>query len=215
MSRFNELPNIRQEYGVYDLLEKNMCEDPLLQFEEWFSQHLEIEKNTPNAMVLSTVDQNGYPDSRVVLLKELDKGQFVFYTNYNSVKGLQLNANPHVALNFYWPTPMRQVRVRGIVSRTSSEQADEYFYSRPITSQLSTLVSLQSSKIGSREELDQALSLLMLDYADKKVPRPSHWGGFAVTPYEIEFWQGRDNRLHDRIQYSLKDEIWSLQRLAP
>lgn len=215
MSRFDDLPSIRQEYGVLDLLESSMHENPIEQFEDWFTQHLQAEKNTPNAMVLSTVDQHGSPDSRVVLLKELDNGAFVFYTNYYSVKGLQLDSNRRVALNFYWPELMRQVRVRGVVDRVSNQQADDYFYSRPIASQLSTIASPQSAEVNSREDLDYALTKVMQDYADKKIIRPDNWGGYAVTPDEVEFWQGRDNRLHDRIQYYRKKDTWCRRRLAP
>ncbi|MDP3704722.1 MAG: pyridoxamine 5'-phosphate oxidase [Legionellaceae bacterium] len=215
MNRFDDLPSIRQEYGTLDLLESTLHKNPIDQFEDWFTQHLQAEKNTPNAMVLSTVDQHGSPDSRVVLLKELDNGAFVFYTNYYSVKGLQLDHNPHAALNFYWPELMRQVRVRGVVNRVSKQQADEYFYSRPIASQLSTIASPQSAEISSREELDNALAQALQDYADKKIIRPDHWGGYAVTPEEVEFWQGRDNRLHDRLQYYRKRDTWCCRRLAP
>ncbi len=215
MSYLQDLPNMRQEYGDLSLLESSLHENPIDQFTDWFNKQLEFEKNTPNSMVLSTVDSQGCPDSRVVLLKGLDKSSFIFYTNYDSAKGSQLSLNPHVALNFYWPELMRQVRVRGLVQRVDGKTADEYFHSRPIASQLSAIVSHQSAEIESREALDIELHALMQDYANQVIPRPLNWGGFAVTPEEIEFWQGRNNRLHDRIQYFRDKNKWCHRRLAP
>lgn len=209
-----DLSSIRENYGNQDLLEKDVASNPIVQFELWFEEHAQIVKNTPNAMVLSTVDEHGWPDSRVVLLKGLDKGQFVFYTNYYSAKGLQLADNPHAALNFYWPEMMRQVRVRGKVAKVSEKQADEYFHSRPVPSQFSTIASPQSQEI-SRENLFAKLDKVVKLYADKEIVRPKHWGGYALNPFEVEFWQGRDNRLHDRIKYYNKNDTWCFRRLAP
>lgn len=210
-----DLSTIRQEYGELGLLEKDLAPDPIMQFEEWFKQHAHIVKDTPNAMVLSTVDPQGWPDSRVVLLKGLDKGQFVFYTNYYSAKGLQLAANPQAALNFYWPEQMRQIRVRGNVVKVSEKQADDYFHSRPLLSQFSTIASNQSQKISSRDELFADLDKTVKMYAGKDAERPKGWGGYALNPQEVEFWQGRDNRLHDRIKYFYKNNTWCFHRLAP
>lgn len=214
-SGIEDLSNIRQEYGALDLLEKNLAADPITQFELWFKEHAFLVENTPNAMVLSTVDSKGWPDSRVVLLKGLDKGQFVFYTNYYSAKGSQLADNPHASLNFYWSENMRQVRVRGLVTKVSEKQADEYFHSRPVPSQFSTIASPQSQEISSRDELLAKLDEVVKMYADKEIVRPKYWGGYALIPHEVEFWQGRDNRLHDRIQYYYKNNTWCFRRLAP
>jgi len=215
MSKLEDLHRIRQEYGTLELLEADLPENPISQFEDWFAQHLLIEKETPNSMVISTSDSNGYPDSRVVLLKELDKGAFVFYTNKYSAKGLQLANNPHVALNFYWPKLMRQVRVRGVAHQVGKQQADDYFHSRPTASQLSAIASPQSVEINSRDELDEAFTLTTAEYANKKIICPDSWAGYAVVPNEIEFWQGRDSRLHDRIQYYRNKDTWCHRRLAP
>jgi pyridoxamine 5'-phosphate oxidase len=215
MGKLEDLFRIRQEYGALELLDENMQEDPILQFEEWFTQHAQSVQDPSNAMVLSTVDQDGWPDSRVVLLKGLDKGLFVFYTNYYSAKGLQLDSNPQAALNFYWPELMRQVRIRGLVNRVSDKKADEYFHSRPIASQLSTVASQQSREICSRNKLYEDLDEVIKTFSGKEIARPETWGGYELTPNEIEFWQGRDNRLHDRIQYYYKNATWCRRRLAP
>lgn len=215
MSKLKDLASIRQEYGNFNLLEEMMDSDPIKQFEKWLFERTEKIIDTPNAMVLSTVDADGWPDSRVVLLKSLDKGKFVFYTNYYSAKGLQLAFNPHAALNFYWPESMRQVRVRGFVEKVSSKESDDYFHSRPIASQLSTIASPQSQEIFSREKFYEEFDKLLVSNMDKQVTRPAEWGGYKLTPKEVEFWQGRDNRLHDRIQYYYKNDAWGLRRLAP
>lgn len=210
-----DLLNIRQEYGELDFLEKDLASDPIAQFKDWFKQYSLLVEYMPNAMVLSTVDAEGCPDSRVVLLKGLDKDQFVFYTNYYSAKGLQLAANPHAALNFYWVEQMRQIRIRGTVVKVSEEQADEYFHSRPLLSQFSTIASKQSQEVSSREALFADFDRVVKMHAGKDIQRPKDWGGYALKPLEVEFWQGRNNRLHDRIQYYYKDGIWCFRRLAP
>lgn len=210
-----QLKNIREEYHGLALLEENMPSEPIVFFNQWLDEHLVQCIDTPNAMVLSTVDEKNQPDSRIVLLKGLDNGAFVFYTNYYSAKGVQLDSFPFAALNFYWPESKRQVRVRGKVLRTSHEDSDAYFASRPRESQLSVLVSHQSAEIGSRQDLEQALRDVTRDHADKQIERPQYWGGFMVVPDEMEFWQGRENRLHDRILYSRKKNVWRHQRLAP
>ncbi len=210
-----ELPQTREEYGAVALLEADMNPDPFEQFKHWFDQNAQLEPKTYNAMVLSTVDQHHHSDSRVVLLKELAAGEFVFYTHYDSEKGMQMESNPHVSLNFYWSYQARQIRVRGLVHRVSSEQSDEYFYSRPRESQLSSIASSQSSVIANREELDATYQRVCEEYNSKKIVRPESWGGYAVVPSQIEFWQGRDSRLHDRIQYTRNEDQWHMQRLAP
>ncbi|OGV36623.1 MAG: pyridoxamine 5'-phosphate oxidase [Legionellales bacterium RIFCSPHIGHO2_12_FULL_35_11] len=210
-----ELANIREEYGNDKLLEHDISLNPLRQFEIWLNDYAQSEPNTPNAMVLSTVDEHGFPDSRVVLLKGLDKDTFVFYTNYYSAKGLQLDFNPKAALNFYWPLQMRQVRIRGYIDKVSDKMADEYFHSRPVDSQLSAIASPQSREISGRDELCADFNKLKEQFTGKEIHRPEYWGGYQLTPIEVEFWQGRDNRLHDRIKYYYKNNTWSICRLAP
>jgi pyridoxamine 5'-phosphate oxidase len=215
MSNLDNLFNTHPQYGNLDLLEENMHASPIQQFQLWLEQHAKNDELTPTSMVFSTVDASGWPDSRVVLLKGLYKDAFVFYTNYYSAKGQQLSLNPHAALNFYWPETMRQVRVRGLVEKVSEEESDKYFYSRPLESQFSAIASLQSSEI-SREKLFENYNDVVKNYeSSKNVLRPKCWGGYAVTPKEIEFWQGRVNRLHDRILYYYKNDAWSIRRLAP
>ncbi|CAM2817135.1 pyridoxine 5'-phosphate oxidase [Legionella steigerwaltii] len=215
MTNFRSIADIRREYGDLNLSEKSLPKDPLVQFKLWFEDVLKNEKNDPTAMVLSTVDNRGCPDSRVVLLKGLEEGNFVFYTNYQSTKSKQIQNNPHVALNFYWPQMARQVRIRGQIKPVDERQSDLYFSSRPIKSQFSAIVSPQSFEIESRELLEKALNDLIQKHGQEPVLRPTYWGGYMVIPNEIEFWQGRDNRLHDRIHYYQQDGQWEHHRLAP
>ena len=213
----DKLQNIRREYGQHVLDEKNAVSSPIIQFEHWFLEALKTEIDDPSAMVLSTVDAFGHPDSRVVLLKGIESNTFVFYTNYGSVKSQQMSENKCVALNFFWSKSARQVRVRGTVSRVSEATSDAYFAVRPRMSQLSAHASRQSHIIATREELEKRLYDLSIQYGDDKfIPRPFNWGGFAVYPTEIEFWQGRDNRMHDRLQYRRsKNEQGEMLRLEP
>ena len=215
MNHWNNLSNIRREYGQLSLSEENIHLCPFVQFKQWFSDVLNTEKNDPTSMVLSTVDSQGHPDSRVVLLKGIDNEAFVFYTNYQSKKSLQIQHNPHVALNFYWPSLARQVRIRGKIDKISSAESDAYFASRPFASQCSTIISRQSSAIDSRAELEHALNELIANSQQETIMRPIHWGGYQVMPDEIEFWQGRDSRLHDRIHYYHEQGQWRHRRLAP
>jgi pyridoxamine 5'-phosphate oxidase len=215
MTNFRSLADIRRDYGELSLNEESAQPDPIAQFTQWFDDVLQNEKNDPTAMVLATVDDKGCPDTRVVLLKGLEDGNFLFYTNYQSAKAMQLNNNPYAALNFYWPQMARQVRIRGRVKKISQEQSDVYFSSRPIKSQFSAIVSPQSQEVASRAALEQALNDLIEQYGQELVVRPDNWGGYMVIPDEIEFWQGRDNRLHDRIHYFRQGEDWLLRRLAP
>ena len=210
------MSDIRREYGQLSLSEASAHESPLAQFEDWFAEVVDIEKSDPTAMVLSTIDEQGHPDSRVVLLKGLHDGSFVFYTNYQSPKAEQIRHHPYVALNFYWPELARQVRIRGTVTQVSHATSDAYFASRPIASQLSAIASPQSREINSREVLEQTLNQLIAIHQQKPIIRPNHWGGYEVRPQEIEFWQGRDNRLHDRVHYYQdKQGKWIHRRLAP
>ena len=209
------IADIRREYGCLSLSEEEANDCPIAQFGQWLADVVKIEKSDPTAMVLSTVDELGHPDSRVVLLKETKDGTFVFYTNYQSAKSIQIHSNPYVALNFYWPEMARQVRIRGRVKRTSEAQSDAYFATRPKASQLSAITSSQSCVISGREELERTLNELIAKYQQELVVRPEHWGGYEVIPDEIEFWQGRDNRLHDRIHYYRQEGQWLHRRLAP
>lgn len=216
MSQWQKLADIRRDYGDLSLNEEKIATNPFEQFKQWFAEVIETEKNDPSAMVLSTVDERGLPDSRVVLLKGLDNEAFLFYTNYDSAKGRQLGHLPYAALNFYWPEMARQVRIKGRVERTSVEQSDTYFASRPMSSQIGAIASPQSAVIRDRQFLESAYNQLQAQFENQHaVPRPENWGGYAVFPEEIEFWQGRNNRLHDRIQYTRQDSIWIAKRLAP
>lgn len=215
MTNFRSIADIRRDYGELNLNEDSLPSDPMIQFKHWFEEVLQNEKNDPTAMVLSTVDNKGYPDSRVVLLKGLKADNFIFYTNYQSVKAQQIENKPYAALNFYWPQMARQVRVRGPIKKISKKQSDNYFSSRPLKSQFSAIVSPQSHEIQSRQSLEQALNDLIELHGQKPLIRPLYWGGYMVTPEEIEFWQGRDNRLHDRIHYFKQQEQWMHHRLAP
>jgi pyridoxamine 5'-phosphate oxidase len=215
MSQFRSIADIRRDYGDLNLNESSISKDPISQFKRWFEEVLEKEQHDPTAMVLSTVDEKGYPDSRVVLLKGVEEGCFIFYTNYNSTKGVQILTHPYVALNFYWPHMARQVRVRGVVEKTTKELSDKYFLSRPINSQLGAIISPQSQQIKDRAFLEDALNQLILNHTQEPIVRPQHWGGYKVNPECIEFWQGRDNRLHDRVSYLRQKDEWSHCRLAP
>jgi pyridoxamine 5'-phosphate oxidase len=211
-----DLADIRRDYGELALTEATVLDCPIAQFKLWFEEVLVHEKTDPTAMVLSTVDEDGYPDSRVVLLKALDKSNaFVFYTNYQSVKGQQIEHHPEVALNFYWPQMVRQVRIRGRAEKLSAKESDAYFASRPFKSQCSAVISQQSQVIEDRAGLLEAYNTLLEQSKEGEVPRPPHWGGYKVVAHSLEFWQGRDNRLHDRIYYYLEAKSWLHQRLAP
>lgn len=215
MTGWRTLADIRRDYGDLSLSEEQAQANPFAQFKMWFEDVLKTEKNDPTAMVLSTVDEAGLPDSRVVLLKGVEEDAFVFYTNYESNKALQLKNHPYAALNFYWPEMARQVRIRGSVKKTTQTQSDAYFASRPALSQLSAMASPQSREIADRQILEDAFNQLLLQCAQTPLVRPANWGGYRVMPEEVEFWQGRDNRLHDRIHYAKKNDAWFIRRLAP
>jgi pyridoxamine 5'-phosphate oxidase len=189
---------------------------PFKQFELWFNQALAADLLEPNAMTLATVTSEGKPDARIVLLKGFDTRGFVFYTNYRSQKGQELAANPHAALVFLWGDLERQVRVVGRVEKATDLEADTYFQNRPLGSRLGAWASTQSEVIFSREVLEARMKALEAEYQGREIPRPDHWGGFRVVPTEIEFWQGRPSRLHDRLRYRLQDGgVWAIDRLAP
>jgi len=173
------------------------------------------ETNEPNAMTLATADSEGRPSSRIVLLKDLNDQGLVFYTNYNSRKGMQIEANPLGSMVFFWPELERQVRAEGILEKTDQENSDEYFQSRPELSRLAAWASDQSSAIPNRSYLEERMKSISEQFKDQFIPRPPQWGGYILKPRRFEFWQGRRNRLHDRIEYYLYDEGWTIQRLAP
>jgi len=209
------LADIRKQYSLKTLEHHDLAADPLSQFGTWFQDALAAEILEPNAMVLATADASGRPSARVVLLKGVQEGGFVFYSNYHSRKGHDIADNPQAALVFNWLDLERQVRVEGSVQKVPQEVSEAYFHSRPRGSQLGAWTSRQSEAIASREVLDQRLERLEQRYPDT-VPLPDFWGGYIVMPKRIEFWQGRTNRLHDRFVYDVQaDGTWSLERLSP
>lgn len=213
----NDLSNYRKAYQKSALQENTVKENPLEQFQKWF---YEAESTNgleePNAMTLSTLGLDGFPKSRVVLLKKYTWEGFIFYTNYHSEKGKAIAENPRVCLSFFWPTLERQIIIKGKAEKIAQNLSDGYFESRPTGSQLGALVSPQSQVIPSREVLEKELEALEKHYQDKAIRRPEHWGGYLVKPWSMEFWQGRPNRLHDRIRYTLQEDLtWKIERLAP
>ena len=209
------IADLRKEYTKNGLDEREVAASPLAQFRSWFDAALNADLPEPNAMHLSTVDENCRPSSRIVLLKELDGKGFVFYTNYHGKKGRDLAVNPFASLTFFWVELERQVRIEGKVTKVSAEESDGYFAVRPRGSQIGAWVSHQSEIIPSREVLEQKQKEYEQQFADKAVPRPPHWGGYRLVPDRVEFWQGRPSRLHDRIAYDLRDGKWTTSRLSP
>lgn len=206
---------LRREYNGKPLLESEICSDPMEQFSNWFDQAIKNVRDDPNAMLLSTADKNGRPSSRTVLLKEFDETGLVFYTNYESRKARQILENPNVCLTFYWPDLLRQIHIEGRADKVPESQSDAYFKTRPTASQLGAWTSIQSKPIPSREELIRRFKNMEEKFDQQEIPRPPHWGGFKVTPHRFEFWQGRMNRLHDRIQYTRTQSSWNIERLSP
>ena len=213
----SSLADLRKDYSLAGLLEKDLAKDPFRQFEKWFQEAEGAKVVEPNAMILSTVSADGLPSSRTVLLKGLDGRGFVFFSNYESRKGRELAKTPRAALLFPWLALERQVIVEGVVSRVSREESEAYFHSRPRASQLGAWVSQQSSIITGRAVLEDAMKALEQKHAGVEVPLPPAWGGYRVAPETVEFWQGRRSRLHDRLRYRRdpKSGEWSVERLAP
>lgn len=206
---------LRREY-IKDILKKeDLCETPLDQFSVWFKEAQKAEVLEPNAMSLCTVSASGKPSSRVVLLKGISENRLKFFTNYKSQKAKDLEQNPWVSINFFWPELERQVRIEGKVEKTSAEESDAYFNSRPEGSKLGAWASPQSDIIATREMMEDSHRALELEFKGKEIPRPPHWGGYNVIPERVEFWQGRASRLHDRFVYLMENGSWKIERLAP
>ncbi|AOZ98050.1 pyridoxamine 5'-phosphate oxidase [Flavobacterium commune] len=212
-----DLSNYRRSYEKSELLESNIPEDPINLFHRWFHEVEDFGGNEEvNAMTVSTFGLDGFPKARVVLLKKYNEEGFIFYTNYNSEKGKAIEQNSNVCLSFFWHSAERQVIIKGIAEKTTENISDNYFDSRPEGSKLGAVVSNQSEVIPSREFLEDNLKELEKTFSNKSIPRPKHWGGYLVRPVEVEFWQGRANRLHDRIRYSLQEDYsWKKERLSP
>ncbi|MDZ7958301.1 MAG: pyridoxamine 5'-phosphate oxidase [Aulosira sp. DedQUE10] len=210
------IANLRKDYSLQDLSETEVSSNPFIQFKIWFDQALAAQLPEPNAMTIATAMPDGKPSARMVLLKDFDERGFVFFTNYNSHKGQELAENPQAALVFWWAELERQVRITGLVEKVSDAESDHYFYSRPQNSRLGAWASNQSEVIESREVLEQRLQDLQSKYENQEIPRPLNWGGLRVIPAEIEFWQGRPSRLHDRLLYTrLNNRNWKIERLSP
>lgn len=212
----DKIANIRKEYTKASLDTTSVNENPILQFEKWFNEALQSNALEPSAMTLATISPNGKPSARIVLLKGISNDRFYFYTNYQSQKGQELENNPACALTFFWPELERQVRISGFAERATAQESDQYFQSRPRGSQVGAWASPQSVAIKDRSLLESRVKEIEERFKNEKVlPRPKQWGGYAVSPFEIEFWQGRASRLHDRVLYTLIDGKWKVNRLAP
>ena len=217
-----DIADIRKDYSQKKLLESEVMKDPIQQFQQWWNEALAAEIVEPNAMTLATSAMDAVPSARIVLMKDFSENGFVFFTNYNSFKGQQLSENPKACLLFFWKELERQVRITGLVVKLNAKESDEYFFSRPEASQIGAWTSPQSQVIKSRKWLDEQFQKkekeLSAGTPSEKgnIQRPPHWGGYVVKPVIIEFWQGRPNRLHDRLQYILQDDgSWKIERLAP
>lgn len=208
------IANIRQDYCQATLSESETGKDPVLFFTQWFEEAQHAECLEVNALTLATIDEEHKPHARIVLLKGLEQGRFIFFTNYQSDKGKELAANPYASMVFFWPELQRQVRVEGTISKVPASYSDSYFYSRPLASQIGAIASPQSSRIADRSVLEARIAAIS---AQDKIERPEHWGGYQLQPQKIEFWQGRSSRLHDRIVFERQAEAmdWEQYRVAP
>jgi pyridoxamine 5'-phosphate oxidase len=210
-----QVADLRKDYRLASLDERDIAPDPLAQFDRWWKDATNGEVDEANAMTLATSTPDGFPSARIVLLKSFDADGFVFFTNYESRKGLEMAANPNVSLLFFWRELERQIRIDGVVSKVSAEMSDEYYNSRPPGSRLSALVSPQSKVVPHRSFLEEQVQMMAEKYVLIAPERPVYWGGYAVKPVRMEFWQGRSNRLHDRLLYSQEGSGWKIERLAP
>lgn len=210
-----DFKKLRQEYTKSGINKSDILKNPFDFFTKWINEAINAGVSEPNAMLLSTADENAIPSARVVLLKELTHKGFVFYTNYQSRKAKQISSNPNVALNFFWKELERQVRIEGFVEKVSAEVSDAYFNSRPLESKISAIISNQSQYIPNREYIEKFWEDYYVNNSEKDINRPEYWGGYIVIPTYFEFWQGRDNRLHDRLSFLLKNNHWKIERLAP
>jgi pyridoxamine 5'-phosphate oxidase len=210
------IADIRKDYKLKSLSETDIESNPILQFSKWWDEAMKSEIDEVNAFTLATASPEGKPSARIVLLKGFDARGFVFFTNYESNKGILIANNPNASMVFFWKELQRQVRIDGIVEKTSAAESDAYFTTRPAGSRIGAWASPQSKVVNAREELENKFSDYELKFSEKNIPRPPFWGGYRIQPQLIEFWQGRQNRLHDRIQYRLqKDNSWKIERLAP
>jgi pyridoxamine 5'-phosphate oxidase len=210
------LEGIRKEYAKTTLDVGDVDLNPIAQFEKWFKEAVEAKVPEPNAMTLSTISDGGRPSARIVLLKGVEQSQFLFYTNYQSQKGKELDKNPACALTFFWPELERQVRIEGMAQRVEESVSEKYFQSRPRDSQVGAWASPQSSMVNNREILEARVKEIEKRFEGVALlPKPKQWGGFAIDPFEMEFWQGRPSRLHDRIVYYKNEGSWAIHRLAP
>ena len=207
---------IRKEYSLRTLSEENVSKNPFQQFEVWWNEAVESDIGEVNAMTLATSSSDGIPSARIVLLKGFDERGFVFFTNYHSYKGMQLDENPRACLVFFWKELERQIRITGLTGKTEASESDEYFETRPEGSRIGAWASPQSEVIANRDWLTQNETKIKQKFSAQPITRPPHWGGYRVQPVSFEFWQGRSNRLHDRIQYTLLEQgEWKIERLAP
>ena len=207
--------SLRKEYTRAGLDRADLDPDPIVQFQEWFEKVIDADLHEPNAMIVSTTSTDGKPSARTVLLKGYDERGFVFYTNYEGRKANEIEANPMCALLFYWGELERQVRIEGRASRLSGDESDAYFEGRPRGSRLGAWASEQSRPVEDRSVLEERVKALEAQYEGREIPRPPFWGGYRVEPDTIEFWQGRENRLHDRLVYRREDGAWRIERLQP
>jgi pyridoxamine 5'-phosphate oxidase len=211
----NYINTLRHDFSMQGLDEKDVHKNPVTQFSKWFTEAVDAKVNEPNAMTVCTVSKECKPSARIVLLRNFDEDGFVFYTNYKSRKGEEIDSNPSAALLFFWPELERQIRIEGVLSKQSSEESDNYFKSRPRTSKVGAWTSSQSKVIANRTVLDEEYLKFSNKYPGEDVPRPTHWGGYVLKAVSIEFWQGRPSRLHDRILFTKENNDWKIERLAP
>jgi pyridoxamine 5'-phosphate oxidase len=212
-----DLGNYRKTYDKSELIEGNVSDNPMQLFQTWFYETEQSDTvDEPNAMTVSTIGLDGFPKSRIVLLKKYTHEGFIFYTNYDSEKGKAIAKNPQVCISFFWPGLERQIIIKGNAEKIAENLSDGYFESRPDGSKLGAIASEQSSVIATREVLEERLKSLEEQYNEKPIPRPKNWGGYIIKPVSLEFWQGRPNRLHDRIRYTIQENFdWKMERLAP